>query len=1332
MVDTTRQIDALAERIDDCLIGDRHALRKRLRGVRRRVRDGKPADRGLKAIERDLARSEAVVAQRRARCPAPEYPAELPVVAERERIMAAIEHHQVVVVCGETGSGKTTQLPKICLEMGRGIHGQVGHTQPRRIAARSVATRIAEELDAEIGEQVGYKVRFSDHAGDDTLVKLMTDGILLAEIQSDPLLTRYDTLIIDEAHERSLNIDFLLGYLKRILPRRPDLKVIITSATIDPERFSRHFDDAPIILAEGRTYPVEVRYRPLEGDEDRRDRDLVQGILDAVDELAREGPGDVLVFLSGEREIREAAEALRKHHPPGTEVLPLFSRLSAKEQNRVFAPHSGRRIVLATNVAETSLTVPGIRYVVDPGTARISRYSPRSKIQHLQVEPVSQASANQRKGRCGRVAEGVCIRLYSEEDFAARPEFTDPEILRTNLASVILQMELQRLGDVADFPFVEPPESRQIRDGYNLLFEIGAVDIDRRLTGIGQRIARLPIDPRLGRMLLAAEEEDCLREVLVIVSALSIQDPRERPLDKQQAADQAHARFRDETSDFLTLVNLWDWFRDRQRHLSQNKLRKLCRDGFVSYVRMREWREIHRQLRGMLHDMGIGTGAGEPIRPFDPETGERDKALPADKVHRALLTGLLGQIGLRIDDKKKRKPGKKGRRALTEYQGARNRRFAIFPGSGLARRPPRWLMAAEMMETSRVFAHQVAAINPRWLEELASHLVVREYNEPHWQPREGRVAAFEKVTLFGLVVSSGRRVDYGGVKPAEAREIFIREALVAGDWDADDAVLRHNRELIEEVRALEAKSRRPDILVDEDTLFDFYDRRLPADVHSGPAFHKWRRRAEAEDRDALGMKREFLMRHEAEGVTRGRYPERLDVGGIRLPVEYHFDPASEADGVTLVVPVAALAQVDDAACQWLVPGLLEEKITALIKGLPKQLRKNFVPAPEFARACTEALAPGEVGLTDALARELRRMTGVEVPESAWENVELPRHLRMRFRVVDAGGETLAAGRDLRALRERFEDEASESLAEIGDAGLERSGATDWVFGELPESVEIEQQGITLDGYPALVDEGRTVGVKILESPEAAADSHRAGLRRLFLLRQADAVKYLRGRLPGMDTLCLQYSQLPGAPKGLGTRLAGQPCDELRDQLLGLAAERVFLGDEAAIRDEATFRQRLEAGRGRFMEAAEAAAREIGEILDLHHRARRRLKGSLPLSWVEAAADIGEQLEALVFRGFILATPDPWLRHYPRYLRAVLRRMDKLDQAPDKDRLARVEIQPLWEQYKQRARRDPADPEVRHLRWMLEELRVSFFAQELKTAVPVSSKRVARQVERCRT
>ena len=1277
-------LSALRQRIDDTMAADRPALLGQLRRLRERQRQGKPIDRGMASLDEAIAKSRTRSDARRQHLPAPTYDSALPVVERREAIAAAIRDHQVVVVCGETGSGKTTQLPKICLEMGRGVTGQVGHTQPRRIAARSVARRIAEELGTEVGGQVGYKVRFSDRTSADGYVKLMTDGILLQELQQDRYLNQYDTLIIDEAHERSLNIDFILGYLKRLLPKRPDLKVIITSATIDPERFSRHFGDAPIVEVSGRTYPVEVRYRPLETeDEDERERDQQQAILDAVDELSREGPGDMLVFLPGEREIRETAEALRKHHPRGAEILPLYARLSAEEQNKVFRPHGGRRIVLATNVAETSLTVPGIRYVIDTGLARISRYSWRARVQRLPIEPISQASADQRKGRCGRVSEGICIRLYSEESFKSRPRFTDPEILRTNLASVILQMEHLRLGDVAEFPFVEPPDRRLIKDGYKLLFELGAVDARSRLTDLGRQLARLPVDPRLGRMLLAAEAEGALREVLIIASALELRDPRERPHEQQQAADERHRQWQDERSDFLAYLNLWRFYHEQARHLSNRKLRELCKEQFLSYVRMREWHDIHRQLRATLL-----------------EAGHRENQVDADygQIHRALLSGLLGQVGAKTEDR--------------QYLGAHSRKFQIFPGSGLFKKGPKWLMAAEIAETSRVYARTVARIDPQWIEQYASHLLNHHYYQPHWERRAGQVAAYDKVSLYGLVVDPKKRVNYGPIAPEEARAIFIRSALVEGDYETRAHFLSHNRELIAEVEGLEAKSRRRDILVDEETLYRFYDERVPAGIYSAAAFEQWRKRVEREDPDYLLLTREDLMQHEAAEVTVDRFPDHLRIHGMRLPLRYRFEPGAADDGVTLVVPLAGLNQVDERLTDWLVPGLLEERITALIKGLPKSLRRQFVPVPEFARACLQALTPGEERLTAALSRQLQRMTGTEVPETAWRPDLLPDHLRMRFEVVNSAGRMLDADRDLERLRQRLEGQVSDSLAQRPPSEIERDEVSDWDFGELPETVEVEANGMQLTTYPALADEGGRVALRLFDTPAKAQAAMRAGLRGLYMLRLREQVKYLYRHLPGMQTQCLQFS-------------AVADCETLKADIIAAAVDQVLV-DLGTPRDRNAFEGYLEQGRGQLVPRATELAELTGRILERYHAVRQAIKGSLPLSWVEAVADIKDQIDHLVYPGFVTATPPGWLEQLPRYLEGVQRRLDKLEREPDRDRRQRVEIEPLWQRYKERRPADGADPALSEYRWMLEELRVSLFAQELGTVVPVSPKRLERQ------
>lgn len=1290
--------------------------------------------------------------QRRARLPQPGFDEALPVNIRRAEIAAAIREHQVVVVCGETGSGKTTQLPKICLQLGFGAAGLIGHTQPRRIAARSVAARIAEELGPQAAGLVGYKVRFNDRSGPDTAVKLMTDGILLAETQHDPQLDAYEVIILDEAHERSLNIDFLLGYLKKLLPRRPDLKLIITSATIDPERFARHFNDAPVIEVSGRTYPVEMRYRPLIGeDEDARDRDLQQAILDAIDELWTEGPGDVLVFLSGEREIRETAEALRKHHPPGVEVLPLFARLSAAEQNRVFQSHGRPRIVLATNVAETSLTVPGIRYVVDPGTARISRYSYRSKIQRLPVERVSQASANQRAGRCGRVQAGVCIRLYSQEDFAARPRFTDPEILRTNLAAVILQMAALKLGDPAAFPFVEAPDSRLIHDGYKLLQELEAVDERHQLTALGRELARLPIDPRLGRMILAARRFGCLADVLIVASALALQDPRERPLEVQQAADEKHRRFRDERSDFLGYLRLWDWWHAQAKKLTKSKLRELAKTSFLSYVRMREWHELHAQLSEVVASLageGEAAASARDIAPPPPEPGQKreESAWPANfaELHRALLTGLLGNIGLHQQEGH-------------EFLGARGRKFRVWPGSGLAKKPPRWLAAAEIVETSQVYARTCARIEPEWLEELAAHLIKRSYAEPVWEKRAARVAATERVTLYGLPVVSGRRVNYGPIDPPVARELFIRHALVQREYSCAAAFFQHNAELVTEIEALETKARRRDVLVDEEAIFRFYDERIPPQVHSGVAFLKWLKQVEREQPQWLFMSREQLMAHAADDVTAARFPDHLLLGGIAFPLSYRFEPGAEDDGVTLTVPLAALNQLPEARCEWLVPGLLPERLAALLKSLPKDLRRRVVPVPDTVERLRDALEPGDEPLIPALARALQRLTASEFPESAFDAAAVPAHLAMNFRVVDPDGTVLAGGRDLGALRRQLGDASRQAFGTLASAfraaadkarkpvttlglaaaappqapapravddavaRIERADVHDWDFGPLPAVLAFMRNGIELKGYPALVVEDERLAVRVLDTPARAASAHRAGLHRLISLRLREQVKYLRRNLPGLTQMALHYV-------GIGTQ------EQLRDDLLTAVLDRVFLS-EGLPRERAAFEVMLERGRGQLMSIANEVCAQVGQALASCHEVRRRLRGKLPLSWMEVAKDVNEQLDALVYPGFISVTPAEWLQRLPIYMKAIELRLQRLDGRVEQDRARMAEAQRLWRWYRQRqaqlARRGGDDAELERFRWMLEELRVSLFAQELKTALPISVKRLEEQGEKVR-
>jgi ATP-dependent helicase HrpA len=1257
---------------------DQPRLRRALRGVR--GMPGTKARTELNRIAGEIARSSQTRALRERNLPCPEFPEDLPVSGKRSEIAAAIRAHPVVVVCGETGSGKTTQLPKICLTLGRGVPGMIGHTQPRRIAARSVARRIAEELGSESGALVGYKVRFNDRTARDAYIKVMTDGILLAETQGDRLLRRYDTLIIDEAHERSLNIDFLLGYLKSILPRRPDLRLIVTSATIDPERFSRHFNDAPVIEVSGRTWPVETRYRPVAESEARG---LQGGILDAVDELERHGRGDTLVFLPGERQIRETAEALRKHHPRGAEVLPLYARLSAREQQRVFDPHQAMRIVLATNVAETSLTVPGIRYVIDTGTARISRYSVRAKVQRLPIEPVSRASADQRAGRCGRTGPGVCVRLYDEESYSSRPQFTDPEILRTNLAAVILRMSEQGLGDIETFPFVEAPDRRFVSDGYRLLQELGAMDGDRHLTGAGRVLARLPVDPRLGRMVLAGRDLGCLREVLVIVSALEAQDPRERPLEQREAADEAHKQFSDERSDFVAFLRMWDYFHEQARHLSKSQMRKLCARNFVSWIRLREWWDLHTQLRSTVLDMGM-----------------RENREDSDyaRLHQAILTGLLGHVGF-LDERR-------------EYLGARGRRFHIFPGSPLASRPPKWVMAAALAETRRLYARTVARIEPGWVERAAGHLVKREYLEPHWQPRRASVAAFERVTLYGLTLVPRRRVNYGTIDPEVSREIFIREALVAGRYRTRARFFESNARLIEAIHEKEARSRRRDILVDEDALHRFYAERLPADINNGRTFERWLNDPE-HDRCLL-LTREDLMRHDAALVTEERFPNSLSVAGASLALEYRFEPGDAGDGVTLVVPLAMLNQIDGERCEWLVPGLLEEKLTALIRALPKALRRHFVPATDFARACAEALTPAG-NLHERLSRELLRMTGERVDTALWPQLPIPEHLRLRFRVVDVRGETLGIGRDLEALREQLGDRVQAGFAEIAPQSSEGETVTGWDFGRLLDPVEIVQAGVTVKAYPALAVDGEQLRLRHVDTEEKAIRESRAGLLRLYQLTLPEQTRALQRGSPALRALCLDY-------RGTGS------CEALKQDLAAAALRRAFLEGRDLPRDRAAFEVALADGKQQLCAAYAELVRLASIILAAHRSLRVRLAGRHSPAWLKALPDIEGQLGRLVCPGFLEETPGEWLVHLPRYLKAAERRLDGLAVDPSRDSRLMARLAPWWGRCLDAMDlpRLADDPEFVRFRWMVEEFRVSLFAQALGTALPVSAKRLEAQ------
>jgi ATP-dependent RNA helicase HrpA len=1192
------------------------------------------------------------------------YPAELPISAAKDELLDAIRDHQVVVVAGETGSGKTTQLPKMCLELGRGA---IAHTQPRRLAARTVAERIADELRVPLGEAVGYAVRFSDRSRRDTLVRLMTDGLLLTEIRRDRHLRRYDTIIVDEAHERSLNIDFLLGYVKRILPRRPDLKLIITSATIDPQRFSRHFGDAPVVEVSGRTYPVEVRYRPT----DEEERDQEEAIADAVDELLREGPGDVLVFLSGEREIRDTADALTGRLRPDLEILPLYARLSSAEQRRVFRPHSRRRVVLATNVAETSLTVPGIRYVVDPGTARISRYSARLKVQRLPIEAISQASADQRKGRCGRTADGICIRLYSEEEFAERPRFTDPEILRTSLAAVILQMAAAGLGDVEDFPFLDPPDRRQVRDGISLLQELGALDDRARLTPLGRKLSHLPVDPRLGRMVLEAGRLDCAEEVIVIAAALSIQDPRERPADKREAADQLHARFADERSDFLAYLNLWRYLRERQRELSNNQFRRRCRAEFLHHLRVREWQDLVEQLRQAAKSAGVGRNR-EPAEP--------------EQVHSALLSGLLSHIGLKDP---------RGR----EYQGARGARFAIFPGSALAKRQPSWVMVGELVETSRLWGRDAAQIDPGWVEPLAEHLVKRSYSEPRWDRRRAAVVATERVTLYGLPIVTDRTVAYGRIDPPLARELFIRRALVEGDWDARHEFLAENRRRVEEVEALEHRARRRDILAGDQSRFDFFDARVPADVVSGAHFDRWWRDERRRHPDLLTYTREVLVDPSAAAIEAADWPETWKQGELILPLSYRFEPGADNDGATVHLPLQQLSRVRPQGFDWLVPGLRAELVTALIRSLPKDVRRRLVPLPEVAAQVLAGLQPRRGRLTDAVAREIERLRGVRISPADWDLARLPPHLRMTFRVVDEDGRALAEANDLDGVREAVRPRQRAALAAAA-ARLEHTGLRAWTIGTLPRVATLNED---VRAYPALVDEGETAGVRVLDTPDAQRAAMHAGTRRLLLLTVPSPVRHV----PGAAQLAL--AARPGT----------------LDDAVAAAVDALVAEAGGPAWDEAGFARLRDHVAGHLADRTSAVAAQVAGILDALREVEQRLARLGGAQFEPARLDVARQLGRLVHPGFVTAAGADRLADIERYLRAAARRLDRLPDAVATDRDRMNAIHELEELYRRRLDTGPRTPALGEVRWMLEELRVSHFAQSLGTRGPVSSKRIRR-------
>ena len=1266
------------------------------------------------------------------------YPEELPVSGRREDIAQALRDNQVIIVSGETGSGKTTQLPKICLELGRGQAGLIGHTQPRRIAASSTAKRIAQELGTPLGEHVGFKVRFTDTLMKGASVKLMTDGILLAETQTDPLLKQYDTIIIDEAHERSLNIDFLLGYLKQMLPRRPDLKLIITSATIDADRFARHFGSeekpAPVIEVSGRLYPVEVRYRPIErpveqpktvdgvlspAQKQREQRDLIDAVVDAVDELAHIGSGDVLVFLPGEREIREAAEALRKRHPPHVEILPLYARLSAQEQERIFHSTNARRIVLATNVAETSLTVPGIRFVVDTGVARVKRYSYRNKVEQLQVEAIAQSSANQRAGRCGRVAAGVCIRLYDEQDYALRPKFTDPEILRSSLASVILRMKSLKLADVETFPFVEPPQGRAIADGYQLLQELGALDDNNQLTPTGRQLAQLPLDPRVGRMILAAKENVCLSEMLIIASALSVQDPRDRPMEAQDAADNAHKKFVDPRSEFMAYLKIWKWFEDAIEHKKSNRqLQDNCRANFLSQLRLREWRDVHSQLLTIAREQGWRLNES-------PATYEQ--------LHMALLSGLLGNIGFKADDD-------------PHYLGARSIKFFIWPGSSLGKKAGKWVMAAELVDTARLYARCLAQIQPEWLEKVGGHLLKKSYGEPRWEKRGAQVSAYERATLYGLVVYSQRRVDYARINPEHAREIFIRDGLVGGDFDTRAPFFAHNQKLVHEIEKLEHKSRRVDVLVEDELIIAFYDKLLPPDVCNGITFEKWHKDTTAKNPKLLFLNKDDLMRHEAAGITTELFPKKMQAAGIDMPLTYHFEPGSVRDGVTLAVPLYALNQVSNERSEWLVPGMLKEKVHLLLKSLPQKLRRHCVPLPNYAAGfCERVQASGHYGegeLLDALIADVREQASIAAKHSDFKLETLPAHHFMNFKVIDEHGRQLDMGRNLAALRAELGGEARQSFQRLADKSslqsafgdtpqtaqpgkgrnsvtpektdnavlsVSHESITAWTFGELPELLEITKGKQTLVGFPGLVDKGEHCDLEVFDDPDVAARTHHAGLRRLFALQLKDQVKFLTKNIPGLQQMGMQYM-------ALGSQ------EELRDQIIDAALELTCM-QEPLPKDADKFDARREQARTRLGLLANQVAQLAAQILAEYHALPRKLQGFK--AHAQAVADIQSQVSALIGKRFLIGNDYAQLAHFPRYLKAVSVRLDRLRTDPARDARLMAEWQQVAAKY-QRALKErgrSTDPKMTEFRWLLEELRVSLFAQELRTPMPVSVKRL---------
>lgn len=1293
----SEQIQALFSALEAVCISDKVKLKKALLDI---VKQKPLSAESLYAIQTKIDQANEIFQQRKHSLPTKiDYPPELPVSGKKQQIADLIRQHQVVIIAGETGSGKTTQIPKICLELGLGVKGYIGHTQPRRLAARSVASRIAQELHCELGTTVGYKVRFNDQVQGNTLVKLMTDGILLAEIQQDRLLNEYDTIIIDEAHERSLNIDFILGYLKQLLPKRPDLKVIITSATIDVDRFSRHFNQAPIVEVSGRTYPVDVRYRPLQQNSEEVSDDF-QGVIDAIDELSYEDKrGDILVFLTGEREIRDLADTLTKLNLQHTEIVPLYARLSASEQNRIFQSHSGRRIILSTNVAETSLTVPGIKYVIDPGMARISRYSYRTKVQRLPIEAISQASANQRKGRCGRTSNGICIRLYDEHDFLSRPEFTEPEILRTNLASVILQMTALDLGNIAAFPFIEPPEQKHIKDGVRLLEELGAIYIKKGryyLTKIGQILAQLPIDPRLARMLVEARKTSCVKEIMIITAALSIQDPRERPLDKQQASDEKHRRFMDKNSDFMTYLNLWKYIQEQQDALTNNQFRQLCRKEFLNYLRIKEWQDIYTQIRQTVKQIAI---------PINSKDGDYQS------LHIAILSGLLSHIGMKEIEK-------------FEYIGARNIKFAIFPGSGVFKTLPKWCVASELVETAKLWGRNVAKIEPEWIEPLAVHLSKKQYSEPRWSKNQGTTIANEKVTLFGLPIVNNRTVNYHNIDPTLSRELFIKHALIEGDFDTKYDFLTKNHQLVAEVEDLEHKSRRQDILVDETILFEFYDQRIPQHVTCATDFARWWKQQSLTNADYLVVTKSMLINPNATSITKHDYPDYwLYDAQLKLKLTYQFDIGGSRDGVTVNIPLSILNQIEnDSAFQWQVAGFRHDLIVALIKSLPKALRRHLVPAPNYASAFLSRVEVGQSDLFVALEREFRRMTGVTINKEDWQLEQIPEYLKMTFNIVDDKDKTIIAGKNLASLKNQLKDKVQKVLTQITQTQhneLEKVNLTHWDFGNLPRIYEKKQQNYVVKAYPTLVDEGNSVAIKLANSEDEQIKLMQQGVKRLIYLNIPSPIKYLHEKLPNKAKLGLYFNSFG-------------KINDLIDDCIYCGIDYLIEQQHGIIFEQAQFLPLLEKVKAHINDVIVDIASQVERILTLNYMISKRLKGRMDLTMALSLADIKQQLSQLIYKGFVAETGYQKLSDVYRYLQAIDKRIEKLYQDPNKDRLQLMIIERVYKTYldikQQQENNKMSLKSIVQLRWMIEELRVNLFAQQLGTPYPISEKRINQYID----